>query len=216
MHRLVLTTLVAAVVMVAAGGCNDESEEPAGERDAGADADPAAESAQQILPTDQVDPEQAGPEPVYVESTDTAGVISEHPPLDAESHFDAQQAGALIDVDAPLETAPLAGQPASETHNSVRYTPEDDAFGAALQVWDLAEADDTPDARLEQLEDQFLSVDTLDHGELPDGAFSSQRAGILTVVFAAEDHPYVFALSCETDRCEQDELTEAATEIAGR
>lgn len=211
--KLISICLLAAAT-VAFSACSDETDEDvAVEADAGTDTDYKAPSV------DSVDFEGAQPsEPqrIHVESSQKRGVISDDPPLGADEFFTEEQAQRLI-PGTDLETHTIVGQDVSPTQNSIRYTPAGaakDIFGASLQVWDLDGADLTAGQRRAELREQFLNVED-DLEDAPRDAFLSRRSGIQSLIFTAEEGPYVFVLSCDVDHCERDELIEMASNIAG-
>ncbi len=217
---LKIYALTAALLLFAA--CSDETDAVDPEADAGEDVEqPAPGQQSDDMPTaDSIDPDDAEPaglERIYVESADSAGVISDDAPLRAQSYFDADQAAELIGDD-DLEPADFAGQSPSPGYNAIRFhsaNDEDSGFGTGLQIWDLDGEDLTADERLEDLRSQFLGVSDVDGDELTDGAFVSERGELRTLVFTADTAPYVFALTCDLDTCETvDELVGHAAGLA--
>ncbi len=203
-------------VAISLSACSDGSEDddgPSGiQADAGTDTDHQMPSAE---PIDFESTEPADPQRIHVESSQKRAVISDEPPLATEDFFPVEQAERLI-PGTDLEAHTIFGQQSSPTHNSIRYAPlgaDLDIFGAALQIWDLEGEETTPDQRHAELRQQFLNVDD-DLTDAPEDAFFSRRSGIQSVVFTAEEGPYVFILSCDTDHCERQDLIEMATTIA--
>ena len=221
-HGTIPAIAFAALITFSLAACSDESDAeesapPAAaeeEADAGYDVDQAIPSVESI---DVAAAESASPPRIHVESSRQRGIIPEREPFAADAFLDTEMAERLVSG-TDLEVVPIAGQGSSPTHNSVRYAPagaDDDVFGIGIQVWDLSESDLTTAQRLAELRDQFLNVSDADHDEAPQGSFTSRRSGIRNFVFAADDEPLIFVLSCDVDHChEWDDLFELGAEIA--
>ena len=216
LRHLATIAVVLIVASTSVVACSDDEPTVDPEADAGTDVDESGE-ADDLPSVETIDRDGAEPaevERIHVESSQKTGVIPSDPPLGAESYFDADLAGQLVDAD-DLRVSPIAGQHGAGSHDAIRFAPaDDDRFGAGLQIWDLEGEDISPEERLDELRDQFLG--TTDAGdEAPDGAFLSQRSGIRNIVFVAESGPYLFVLSCDDDHCSNTRtMTELAAEIA--
>ncbi|RAL22464.1 hypothetical protein DL240_11505 [Lujinxingia litoralis] len=184
-------------VFLAMASCADEANEPASD-DAGSDATQAQTSDEQAMAP--LDFESAEPAEEHVATSTKRGTIAALPPLSVESFLPRADVQEFI-PDTPLDIAPLPGQRVGADYNALRYSPrEANAFGIALQVWRT----DTPEAareRVETMREQFLNTAELSESSHSDAAFTSERAGIRTIVFPSAERSYAFALSCGLDHC---------------
>ncbi|TXD37264.1 hypothetical protein FRC98_11070 [Lujinxingia vulgaris] len=177
--------------------CADEANE-APEGDSGPDVTTAATEAGE----DDValDFESAEPAQEHVATSTKRGTIAAMPPLSLGTFLSRADAQEFI-PNTPLDEAPFPGQRVSSTYNAVRYTPsEGGAFGLALQAWST-ETPEAAEERVASLREQFLNVADAPQSALPEGAFTSERAGIRTLVFRSTERAYAFALSCGLDHC---------------
>ncbi|RDV36540.1 hypothetical protein DV096_18995 [Bradymonadaceae bacterium TMQ3] len=147
-----------------------------------------------------LDFESAEPAQEHIATSTKRGTIAAMPPLSLGSFLSRSDAQDFI-PNTPLDEASLPGQRVTSNYNAVRYTPrEDGGFGLALQVWST-ETNDAATERVAALREQFLNVADAPQSALPEGAFTSERAGIRTLVFRSTERAYAFALSCELDHC---------------
>ena len=211
----------ATAVALCLMGCSDETDETRQELsevgvDVGVDTDHEMPSVESI---DFEASETTDRPSIRVESAQHRAVISETPPLDANSFLSEEMAERII-INTDLGVRSIDGQDVSQTQNAIRYAPkgaEDELFGVGLQIWDLTDKDMEPQQRVDALRDQFLNTRSADDEGAPQGAFTSRRSGIQSLIFAANSEPYVFVLSCDTISCpDWDELYEVGTEIAQR
>ncbi len=218
---IIFATLSAMALLLM--GCPDDGEDQAGAGD-GATGDAGVDVAQETPSVESIDFDgaqpAASPQRIHVESSTKRGVISETPHLQISEFLDAEMAAELISgADADLETVQLPGQSPSTSHNSLRYVPrgaDHDDFGVGIQVWDLSEASVSLEERLANLRDQFLNVSDADHPDLPQGAFTSRRSGIRSLVFSGQSTPHLFVLSCDASHCRDwDDLLSLGSAIAG-
>ncbi|TXD40824.1 hypothetical protein FRC96_05120 [Lujinxingia vulgaris] len=189
-----LLVLCAFAALVA---CADDAAEGP-KADAGPDVTASSEEAGQgdVAP----DFESAQPAQEHVATSTKRGTIAAMPPLSLGTFLSRSDAQEFI-PNTPLDEAPFPGQRVSSSYNAVRYTPrEGDSFGLALQVWSPP-TNDAAAERVASLREQFLNVADAPQSALPEGAFTSERAGIRTLVFRSTERSYAFALSCGLDHC---------------
>ena len=214
MARLFTTATATVVALGLLTGCPDSDDDPSAmdSPDAGFDAQVETPSVKSI-DFEGAAPATA-PQRIHIESSQRRGVISESPPLEIGSFLAPEVVTQFLGV-SEFDSYPIPGQDISTTYNGLRYSSAPDEFGIGLQVWDLSDADETPQQRLEELRGQFLNVD--DHSEAPPQSFTSRRAGIRTVVFAGENTPHLFILSCSREICQDwDDLASFSARLASQ
>jgi|SRR5690554_1819521 len=193
--RALLSLGLCAIVLLSA--CADEASEPLG-----ADAGPDAMSGESEPdgtegPVDFASAERAEE---HVATSSKRGTIAALPPLSISTFLSRADAQDFI-PNTPLDIAPFPGQRVSSEYNAIRYTPrEEGGFGVALQVWSTGTTE-AADARVSSMREQFLNTVDAPESALAEGAFTSERAGIRTVVFRSNDRAYAFALSCGLNHC---------------
>ncbi len=201
--RLNILLIAVLLLSAATAACdNKSSQDDASDVSVFEDAEPSQAGAE-----DQAPKQDDAPEPDRQRTTATSpgdGVVTEQPPLDIYRYMDEEQVAEFVSAEVSRQS--LAGNKPSPTYNATHFQGEDrNSFGVGLQLWKLANREEAL-ARVDDLREQYLNVEEAPEGSPIDEemAFISERAGILSYVFATGDDSqgFVAAVSCGEQMCD--------------
>jgi hypothetical protein len=202
------STIVAAVVLFVAAGCDSDS-----------DADQTDAGGGDAIQTEQTDQPDTGSEDARTDKSpdagegrpsataDESGTINEKPPLEIEEFVPFEKIQQL-DESREYTRSFLTGAEPTPNYNAVRIHPSQGGdYGAGLQIWKLADEGKAVE-KFNQLKKQYLDV-APGLENIDAKSFTSTRADIQNVVVHPEGGPFVYAVSCSKKLCDSpDKLTE--------
>ncbi len=209
---------ICALLLLALAACDDKADGDGAPADAAGinDAETAEQSQKKAPAKKAEDPaEDTAPKRTTASSPNNA-TVNEEPPLDISKLLTVEDFSQM--TRAKLVEDPLVGKAPSPDYNAIHvHQAGRNFYGAGLQVWKI----DAPKAavkRVEQMSQQYLGVEDPSGKPVADATaqFLSNRAGILTHVFALDG--YVVAVSCGEKFCKDGEkdLFEISKKVAGR